>query len=112
MGPMVSMVRRLFWLGFRLGLVGAVGYAGWSLWQRQQAQTPAAPPEWPPVPLRDRSWAEPIEGACPPGFPVKANDKSGIYHRPGGRFYERTVPERCYTDAAAAEADGYRASKA
>ena len=51
-------------------------------------------------------------GTCPPGYPVKANDKSGIYHVPGGRFYARTVPERCYSEAADAAADGYRAAKA
>jgi hypothetical protein len=54
---------------------------------------------------------EPVDGACPDGFPIKANDNSGIYHVPGGRFYERTRPERCYPTAEAAEADGYRRSK-
>jgi hypothetical protein len=57
-------------------------------------------------------WVEPIDGACPDGYPIKANANSGIFHVPGGRFYERTVPERCYTDEASAEADGYRRSKA
>ncbi len=51
-----------------------------------------------------------MDGACPAGHPVKVGS-SGIYHVPGGRFYERTRPERCYVDAAAAEADGYRAAK-
>ena len=50
-------------------------------------------------------------GACPSGYPVKANHTSRIYHVPGGQFYERTVPERCYTDPQAAEADGYRAAR-
>ena len=54
----------------------------------------------------------PVDGACPPGYPVKANDNSGIYHLPGGRFYARTVPERCYAAAEDAEADGYRRAKA
>jgi hypothetical protein len=58
-----------------------------------------------------RSWVEPVDGACPTGYPVKANDSSHIYHVPGGQFYERTVPERCYTDPRAAEADGYRAAR-
>ncbi|MDW3216860.1 MAG: hypothetical protein R8G01_22915 [Ilumatobacteraceae bacterium] len=58
------------------------------------------------------TWVEPIDGACPEGYPIKANDNSGIFHVPGGRFYERTVPERCYADAHDAEADGYRRSKA
>jgi hypothetical protein len=43
--------------------------------------------------------------------PVKAKLSSGIYHLPGGQNYERTKPDRCYVDAAAAEADGLRAAK-
>ena len=31
--------------------------------------------------------------------------------QPGSRFYDMTIPERCYRDAAAAEADGMRAPK-
>ncbi len=57
-------------------------------------------------------WVTPVDGDCPPGYPIKANDNSGIFHVPGGRFYVRTVPERCYADAADAEADGYRRAKA
>lgn len=57
-------------------------------------------------------WVAPIDGACPDGYPIKANDNSRIYHVPGGRFYDRTVPERCYAEADAAAADGYRAAKA
>ena len=57
-------------------------------------------------------WRAPVGGTCPDGFPIKANDNSGIYHLPGGRFYARTVPERCYAAAADAEADGYRRAKA
>ena len=57
-------------------------------------------------------WVPPVDGASPVGYPVKANDNSGIYHLPGGRFYERTVPERCYATAEDAEADGYRRAKA
>jgi len=56
-------------------------------------------------------WVEPVDGACPLSHPVKANANSGIYHMPGSQFYERTKPERCYVDAAAAEADGYRAAR-
>ena len=59
--------------------------------------------------VRERVAAE--RGACPLTHPVKANANSGIYHVPGGQFYERTKAERCYVDAAAAEADGYRAAK-
>jgi hypothetical protein len=58
-----------------------------------------------------QTWVEPVDGACPVTHPVKANGNSGIYHLPGGQFYARTRPTRCYADAAAAEADGYRAAK-
>lgn len=147
---MLTMLRRLFWLG----LLGGAGYAGWALWQRRSAPLPAAAPEWPPMPRAEPAavtsvpadvelpdaatpssvgdvvgnvptaaapaattsaaptWVEPVDGACPEGYPVKANDNSGIYHVPGGRFYERTVPERCYARTEDAEADGYRAAKA
>jgi hypothetical protein len=57
-------------------------------------------------------WVEAVDGACPLTHPVKVKVSSGIYHLPGSRFYTRTRPERCYVDAAAAEADGYRAAKA
>ena len=59
------------------------------------------------------TWAEPLDGGgCPPTHPIKANDSSRIYHLPGGRFYDRTVAVRCYADADAAAADGYRPAKA
>jgi hypothetical protein len=57
------------------------------------------------------AWVAPEGGSCPLSHPVKANTNSGIYHVPGGQFYERTRAERCYVDAAAAEADGYRAAR-
>lgn len=57
-------------------------------------------------------WVAPLDdGSCPLSHPIKANDNSQIFHEPGGRFYERTRAERCYADAASAEADGYRAAK-
>lgn len=58
-------------------------------------------------------WVEPnADGSCPSTHPIKANDNSGIFHVPGGRFYDRTKAERCYATAEAAAADGYRAAKA
>ena len=68
-------------------------------------------PEAGETPDRPR-WVEPVDGQCPDGYPIKGNDDSGIYHVPGGRFYDRTIPERCYADEADAVADGYRRSKA
>ncbi len=57
------------------------------------------------------AWVDPTEAQCPVTHPVKGNASSGIYHVPGSRFYDMTIPERCYRDAAAAEADGMRAPK-
>ena len=48
---------------------------------------------------------------APDGFPVKVKVSSGIFHVPGGRFYERTRADRWYATSDAAEADGYRQSK-
>ena len=56
-------------------------------------------------------WTDPVEKACPTGFPVKVKLASGIYHLPGMLAYERTSPDRCYTSAEEAEADGFRAAK-
>jgi len=57
-------------------------------------------------------WVEPdADGGCPGSHPVKGKTQSKIFHVPGGMSYERTNPERCYCDEAAAEADGYRKAK-
>ena len=63
-------------------------------------------------PASSESWVEPADdGTCPPGHPVKAKMSSKIFHLPGQLNYDRTTPDRCYLDAAAAEADGLRAAK-
>jgi hypothetical protein len=56
-------------------------------------------------------WVAPVDGACPGTHPVKGKLSSKIFHVVGGFNYERTIPDRCYVDAAAAEADGLRLSK-
>jgi hypothetical protein len=119
----------------------ALGVGAALSWWRSQAATPtpAQPPHWPDWPARtDESKAvtatnaaagnvdavastsvavEPAwlpaneDGSTPAGHPVKVKESSGIFHVPGGRFYDRTKPDRCYPTAAAAEADGYRRSK-
>jgi len=53
---------------------------------------------------------------CPPTQPIKGNftTYSGercIFHPPGGEFYSRTKPERCYASGEEARQDGCRASK-
>jgi len=57
-------------------------------------------------------WVDPQDdGGCPPTHLVKAKLSSKIFHIPGGLAYDRTTPDRCYRDAATAEADGFRAAK-
>lgn len=93
---------------------------------RARSGVDAATPEWPPfeprivptIPPGDRpdqvrdTWTGPTADGTPPeGYPVKVKVSSGIFHVPGGRFYDRTTADRCYPSAAAAEADGYRPAK-
>jgi hypothetical protein len=119
---------------FLLVLAAAIGAA--VSWRRNQSTTPtpAGPPQWPEWPARTEPTAssepgvlgrsEPelavagdgwvpahADGSAPESHPVKVKLSSGIFHVPGGRFYDRTTPDRCYPTAAAAEADGYRRSK-
>lgn len=122
---MTTWLRRLFVLAVIAGAAVAV----WTALQRRNepaASKPAPTPPTPPAPPAPRAapepaaarsappaerWREPVDGACPEGYPVKVA-KSGIYHVPGGRSYERTTAERCYMNAEDAEADGYRRAKA
>jgi len=53
---------------------------------------------------------------CPLSHPIKGNfttysGEPGIYHAPGGRFYGKTKPERCYATDEATVKDGCRRSK-
>ena len=57
------------------------------------------------------AWVEPQGKACPATHPVKAKQSSNIFHVPGGLNYDRTVPDRCYRDEAAAVADGFVKSR-
>lgn len=49
---------------------------------------------------------------APAGYPVKGNERSGIYHVPGGLAYDRTVADVFFRTPEAAEAAGLRHSKA
>ncbi len=133
---MVPLLRRVFWLA----VVGGAGFAGWSAWSRRNASANMRPPEWPTIeppvsvapaashaaepvdnapaaspaevsPSGALAWVAPDGGACPSSHPIKANSNSGIFHVPGGRFYDQTRAERCYGLAEDAEADGYRRAK-
>lgn len=84
----------------------------------QPAEEPADPDEQaeqaddePAESAAGEDWVEPVDGACPATHPVKGKPGTGIFHMPGGLFYDRTVPDRCYRSAEAAEADGLRPAK-
>jgi hypothetical protein len=49
--------------------------------------------------------------ACPPGFPIKGNAHSMIYHTAESRVYGQTIAEFCFSSAEAAETAGYRPPK-
>jgi hypothetical protein len=58
------------------------------------------------------AWVSPDpDGTCPTSHPVKAKLSSKLFHLPGMFAYARTKPDRCYRDAAAAEADGLTQAK-
>lgn len=105
----MTLVKRAFWLA----LLAGAAWAAWALAQgRRTAPQPIAATSEPATrPAPKPTWVPPEDGHCPDGYPIKANDNSGIYHEPGGRFYERTRAERCYSTAEAATADGYRPAK-
>jgi hypothetical protein len=53
---------------------------------------------------------------CPATHPIKGNRTAGsgepcVYHLPGGRFYSRTKPERCYTTQTEAMRDDCRRAR-
>jgi hypothetical protein len=129
------MARRR-WLRRTIGM-GVLAGAAYAVWRAIEANRTANDAGWEPQPFpfppqpRQRttpvgdspsvsnpsapesgtSWLAPVDGRCPASHPVKAKLVSGIFHVPGGQSYDRTVPDRCYTDAATAEADGLRPSK-
>lgn len=104
-----------------LGLVALAGGA-YAVWRAIEAnRSPEVGWEPQPFPPHPRAaepstdptstWVDPDDGVCPSSHPVKAKLASGIYHPSGGQSYERTRPDRCYRDRAAAERDGLRAAK-
>src|SRR5262245_38430854 len=123
---MGRLLKRLF----GLGVLAGIAYTVWRAWNARVQQNASdvrwesAPFPFPPVPRpatsapsqqaktetavatsEQASWVEPNgDGACPATHPIKAKVKSGIYHEPGGANYDRTKPDRCYVDAATAEA--------
>jgi hypothetical protein len=54
---------------------------------------------------------EASDGQCPDHYPIKAKDSSMIYHSPGGRNYDRTNADRCFSCGEDAELAGFRPPK-
>ncbi len=110
-----TTVKRVCGAGIAVGACVAL----WRAYQSRRSINPMAwethPFPFPPTPVVSETpapaWVAPSNGACPPGYPVKAKLASGIFHVPGGQNYDRTVPDRCYRDGEGAVADGLRASK-
>ena len=73
--------------------------------------SPVRAPGGAQTPPAEQAWVLPESGECPVSHPVKAKVLTGIFHPPGSANYARTRPDRCYRDAAAAEADGLRPPK-
>lgn len=127
------MIRRCLRFGIRLGLLGAVvmailrfvkGRRSSPDWGHEAepftdvgaavSTRPSAPETRPQTetPAEGAAkWVEPSDGACPATHPIKGKLKSNLYHLPGMVAYDRTVPDRCYADEAAAQADGLTRAK-
>jgi hypothetical protein len=107
-----TALRRTMFLTLIAVVAGAV--LAWRK-QRDEMAIPAGPPQWPEFEVSGPATTPWVDGSsadvAPEGFPVKVKISSGIFHVPGGRFYDRTKPDRWYSTTEAAEADGYRQSK-
>ena len=112
---MMRWIRRLFWLGV-LTCAACLAYRMLARRSADPASTPTPTPTPPSGEARVATavpkWVASNDGECPVGYPIKVNEGSGIYHVPGGRFYDRTAADRCYANADDALADGYRPAKA
>jgi micrococcal nuclease len=73
---------------------------------RDQAAAEESRPGQPPETAMDCPATHPIKGKFTPYA-----DERCIYHMPGGGFYSRTRPERCYATEDEATRDGCRRSK-
>jgi hypothetical protein len=123
-----AVIRRCLRIGLTLGILAGLAVVLAKVLGARSHPTPpdGGPPSaepWPrlteepaaPAPVATapaaEAWLAPDDGVCPTSHPVKAKLASKIYHLPGMQNYERTHPDRCYRDAAAAEADGFRPAK-
>jgi hypothetical protein len=82
---------------------------------RQRSHRPTDPSSGPdssqPSGGGGTSYPPASEDNCPAYAPIKGNQQSGIYHVPGGAYYDVTDPEECFATEADARAAGYRPSE-
>ena len=65
-----------------------------------------------PTPAKPSGGVAPIsKTSCPSNAPIKGNESSMIYHKPGQRYYTRTNPEVCFATDSDAVRAGYRKAK-
>jgi hypothetical protein len=102
-----------------LEAIGAATEATTAATPTQEATAaPSSPPATPESPSPSGVTDVP-EGAvrgdgtvtCPPGFPIKGNAHSMIYHTAESRVYGQTIAELCFSSPEAAEKAGYRSPK-
>ena len=75
---------------------------------------PTAPPTiTPPPPARGIAPVEETGSGttCPDGYPIKADDATKVYYRPGQRSYDAMNARHCFVSEATARTAGYRASR-
>ena len=65
------------------------------------------PPGGPDISPIAANWVEPVGEECPVSHPVKATLANQVFYVVGDVAYHHVVPERCYIDTDAAEADGF-----
>ena len=68
-----------------------------------QVVPPGGPETEPPGAM----WVEPIDGVCPASHPVKVTSSKATFYAPDEPTYEDAIPDRCYLNTNAAQADGY-----
>jgi hypothetical protein len=81
---------------------------------KKAAAKKAAPKKAAPAPEEKvvlAPWVAPDGQICPETHPIKAKLSSQLFHLPGMFAYARTTPDRCYSSAEEAEADGLRSAK-
>ena len=52
-----------------------------------------------------------LNGSCPPGYPVKGNADSHLYHALESPYYTKTKAELCFDSTESARRNGFAPTK-